>query len=159
MAQYLFTFGYEGLDLDRFTRRLIESGVSTIVDVRAVPLSRKKGFSKNALAAALRLAGLEYVHIPAMGCPKPIRDRYREDRDWNLYTRSFLSYLDSQGEALQNIVKLAQISPCCLLCFEADFNRCHRIYIGRAAANRGGFQLAHITDRKMIPERPLPFAA
>jgi uncharacterized protein (DUF488 family) len=159
MAQHLFTFGYEGLDLDLFIRRLIESGVSKIVDVRAVPISRKKGFSKNALSAALRQAGLDYVHIPAMGCPKPIRDRYREDQDWNAYTRSFLAYLDGQAEALQDIIKLAQVSPCCLLCFEADFDRCHRIYVGRAAANMGGFQLAHITDRKVIPERQIPVAA
>lgn len=48
-TQHLFTFGYEGLDIDAFVDRALAAGVRTIVDVRELPLSRKKGFSKNPL--------------------------------------------------------------------------------------------------------------
>ncbi len=72
----LYTFGYEGLDLDAFLARLGAAGVCQVVDVRELPLSRKKGFSKRALAAALAAHDIEYLHMPALGCPKPIRARY-----------------------------------------------------------------------------------
>jgi uncharacterized protein (DUF488 family) len=42
----IYTIGYEGTDIERFVRTLKIVGVEQPVDVRAVPLSRKKGFSK-----------------------------------------------------------------------------------------------------------------
>lgn len=45
----LFTFGYEGLTIEAFIARLNEAGVRTIIDVRELPLSRKKGFSKGSV--------------------------------------------------------------------------------------------------------------
>lgn len=81
-SSHLFTFGYEGLDIDAFVARVQGAGVQAIVDVRELPLSRKKGFSKSALRDALRAAGLDYFHVPALGCPKEIRTRYKVDGDW-----------------------------------------------------------------------------
>lgn len=83
------TIGYEGLDIDAFMSLLAENDIETVVDVREMPLSRKPGFSKKALEAALNLSGREYVHMVALGCPKPIRDRYREDGNWKRYTEGF----------------------------------------------------------------------
>jgi uncharacterized protein (DUF488 family) len=58
MADQIFTFGYEGLSLEVFIRRLEVVGVQTVLDVRANPLSRKRGFSKGAFSAALQTAGI-----------------------------------------------------------------------------------------------------
>ena len=78
----VFTIGYEGLDIDGFMSLLAEHDIDTIVDVRELPLSRKAGFSKNALANLLNLSGREYVHMADLGCPKSVRDLYREDGNW-----------------------------------------------------------------------------
>ena len=78
----LFTFGYEGLTIDDFIARLKDARVNLIVDVRELPLSRKKGFSKSAFREHLAAAGIGYEHRPALGCPKPVRDQYRADSDW-----------------------------------------------------------------------------
>jgi hypothetical protein len=86
MTDRIITFGYEGLSLEAFIARLRAAGVETVVDVRANPLSCKRGFSKRSLAAALEEAGFVYVHMPVMGCPKPVRDRYKQDADWPKYT-------------------------------------------------------------------------
>jgi hypothetical protein len=75
----IHTLGYEGATLAEFITRLKMAGIMTVADVRQMPLSRKRGFSKTALAAALEKVGIDYVHIPALGCPKPIRERYRLD--------------------------------------------------------------------------------
>jgi hypothetical protein len=45
----IYTIGYEGTDIERFVQTLKIVGVEQLVDVRAVALSRKKGFSKNGL--------------------------------------------------------------------------------------------------------------
>ena len=159
MTDHIFTFGYEGLSLKAFIARLQSAGVQMVVDVRANPLSRKPGFSKRALSSALHDAGIDYDHRPAVGCPKPIRDRYRSDGDWAVYTRGFLAYLRSQNEVLKEIARIAGRSRSCLLCFEADFNRCHRTYVARAAAKFGGLQVAHLTDRTEIPDVAVRSAA
>ena len=60
----LFTFGYEGLSIEDFVARLTLSGVREVFDVRELPLSRKRGFSKKSLAAALEAAGI-LISTPA----------------------------------------------------------------------------------------------
>ena len=79
MHPTLFTLGYEGLTIEAFIARLQAAQVKTVVDVRELPLSRKKGFSKSAFCAALSAHGIAYLHAPALGCPKPIRNQYKAD--------------------------------------------------------------------------------
>lgn len=159
MSANLYTFGYEGFDIDSFILRLQMVGVQTIVDVRELPLSRKKGFSKTALGECLKQAGIGYFHAPALGCPKPIRNRYREDGDWRAYTRDFQAYLATQEATVQQLARFASSSTVCLICFEADFNFCHRTYVARAATRAGGPQVQHITARTVIPDQPVRLAA
>ena len=128
----LFTVGYEGLGIDEFMSLLAENDIETIVDVREMPLSRKPGFSKKSLEAALNLSGREYVHMAALGCPKPVRDQYREDGDWKRYTKGFLKHLALQDEAVASLAALAATTNCALLCFEADHNFCHRSMVADA---------------------------
>jgi uncharacterized protein (DUF488 family) len=159
MADRIFTFGYEGMSVDAFVRRLKAAGIETVVDVRANPLSRKPGFSKRALAAALDGAGMAYIHLPAMGCPKPVRDRYKRDADWAAYTRGFLAHLKREPEAVVEVAAIATRAPSCLVCFEADFNRCHRTYVARAAAEHAGFDVVHLTGRTELADAAVRSAA
>lgn len=152
MAQTLYTFGYEGLQIETFIARLGANRVQAVFDVRAMPLSRKRGFSKRSLADALHRAGIVYAHVPALGCPKAIRDRYKADHDWAAYSEAFHGYLNTQPGAIRELARLASKGECCLVCFEADFNHCHRTYVGRATARVGGLRLMHITGRTVIPD-------
>lgn len=155
----LYTFGYEGLTIDAFVARLKESGVKTIIDVRELPLSRKKGFSKTAFSTALHGAGIAYAHMPALGCPKPTRDAYRADGNWSAYTKRFLAYLATQGEAVAELAKIARATSACLVCYEADFNFCHRSMVARAVAQTGGPRVMHLNAKTTIPELPAKAAA
>lgn len=146
-AQHLYTFGYEGLDLDAFIARVLEAGVKTIVDVRELPLSRKRGFSKSAFSAALGGVGIAYLHAPTLGCPKTIRDRYKADGSWSRYTQRFLSYLATQEAAVCELAKLSRATRACLVCFEADYTVCHRTYVARAAYAAGGPSVMHLSAR------------
>jgi uncharacterized protein (DUF488 family) len=155
----LYTMGYEGLNIDDFIVRLKEAGVESVVDVRAIPISRKKGFSKTAFSSKLQEAGIDYLHIAALGCPKSVRNTYREDGDWNSYTRGFLAYLNTQQQSVVSLAKLSRSSVSCLVCFEADFNYCHRSLVARAAVSFGAAQIAHITRETVILEQPAMVAA
>ena len=73
----LFTIGYEGADSDRFLAALQAAGVEVVADVRAVALSRKRGFSKSALRATLAAGGLDYRHFVDLGTPRSGREAAR----------------------------------------------------------------------------------
>lgn len=152
MQSTLFTFGYEGLTIEAFIARLQAAQVKTVVDVRELPLSRKKGFSKTAFCAALAERNIAYLHAPALGCPKPIRDKYRDDANWKAYTKEFLKYVKTQDASVRELVKLSKATTACLVCFEADFSMCHRTYVAREARQMGGSVVKHLTAKTVLPD-------
>lgn len=155
----LFTFGYEGLTIDDFVARLKEAQVNLIVDVRELPLSRKKGFSKRAFREHLASAGIGYEHRPALGCPKSVRDQYRMDGDWTAYTRRFMAHLGTVNAEIRSLVATSRSHRASLVCFEADFDTCHRTYVARAVRAAGGPAIQHLTAKTMVPDPPARLAA
>jgi len=156
----LFTIGYEGLNVDDFMSLLSEYGIETVVDIRELPLSRKPGFSKKALANILNLSGFEYCHMVELGCPRPVREGYRADGDWTRYTTGFRKHLKTQENAIAELAGLAQSSACALLCYEADFNFCHRSMVADAVSKQYGADIEHIPVVKTAASgvRQLAFA-
>lgn len=123
------TIGYEGMTLKEFLDLLVRCRVTMLVDVREMAISRKPGFAKVALSAALAGRGIKYEHLVDLGCPKDIRHKYREDSDWAHYTRKYKAYLETQEAPMEQLWNLMQDERCCLMCFETDFNLCHRSFI------------------------------
>lgn len=123
----VYTIGYEGTDIERFIATLKAVGVKTLADVRAVAVSRKKGFSKTALQARLGDEGIDYAHLVDLGDPKRGRDAARAgrlDTFREIYTRH-LARPESEA-ALQALADLVSAQPTCLLCYERDPAACHR---------------------------------
>ena len=85
----IFMLGYEGLSLEQFLARLRASDIETLVDVRQLALSRKAGFSKTPLSLATASAGIKYVYERELGCPKAIRNAYRQHGDWMSYASQY----------------------------------------------------------------------
>ena len=143
----LMTIGYEGLEPSEFFARLKRCEVSVIVDVRELPISRKRGFAKADLAEGLAKHGIKYVHMPELGCPRDVRHEYRDDGDWVRYTRRFKKYLATQDEALRSLASLLPAERCCLLCFERDFNFCHRTFVAERATAfvKDDVKIQHLT--------------
>jgi len=148
----LFTASYEGRTIPQFLQELGAAGVRQLVDVRELPVSRKRGFSKYDLAEELHYAGIAYRHLRALGCPKSIRDRYKADHDWRRYTQKFHEHLAQQQPALEELRALVVSEPVAVLCYEADFNRCHRTFVARAVAHRAGARICHITFAGLVDD-------
>ena len=158
-AKHLYTLGYEGQTIEHFVERLRDAGIRTVIDVRELPLSRKRGFSKRALAGVLAEHDISYLHLRSLGCPKPVRDRLRLDGDWARYARDFASHLAGQGALTAEVAQMANAQTCGLLCFEADFGRCHRSLVARKVAADGGPPVAHVTSTAIIPDAARQVAA
>lgn len=145
----LMTIGYEGLNIESFVAVLKKNGVSKLIDVRELPLSRKKGFSKSALSATVEKHGITYLHMPALGCPRDIRKDYYADQDWGRYKKRFNAYLKTKGEALNELLRISKREKCCLVCFEADYQFCHRSLITATLANTA--DVKHLSVRAANP--------
>lgn len=122
----LFTVGYEGRSLDELVEALRVAGVERLVDVRELPLSRRRGFSKTTLGEVLREAGIEYVHVKALGNPKPNRERYWSG-DVEGGAAVYRKHLNNGSRsALVELAESLGENAACLLCFERDHTECHR---------------------------------
>lgn len=151
----IYTIGYEGIDIEDFLYLLQKNNIETVVDIRELPLSRKAGFSKNVLSNLLNLNGFEYIHMPQFGCPKPIRNQYKIDNNWTLYKQGFTEYLETKIDALKELTVLASSSNCALLCFEADFNLCHRSLVANEVSKKHGLLVNHLRVARFKTMKPV----
>ncbi len=141
----LTTIGYEGTTIDAVVATLRDAGVALLIDVRAVPQSRKPGFSKRQLAAALDEVGISYVHLQALGTPKPGRDAVRAGHPERMEV-IFRDHMTGD----RPLIELAQAKvlvrerPACLLCFERDHTTCHRRLVAEMIVNETGQSVEHL---------------
>jgi len=129
----IFTIGYEATTMTDFLGALTRAGVERAIDVRALPLSRRPGFSKTSLAASLREAGIDYAHLKALGTPKRGRDAAKKG-DVATLTAVYDEQLllpEAQAQAAV-MLELATEMPSALLCFERDPCHCHRTLLLQA---------------------------
>jgi uncharacterized protein (DUF488 family) len=142
---HVFTIGYEKATLADFLASLRKAGVTLVLDVRDLPLSRRPGFSKRQLAAELEEAGIEYVHLKGLGTPKEgrVAARLRQhERFWAIVEEKMAT--PAAEFDLQRAAELAGEKPSCLLCYEADHRHCHRLRVAEALEKRFGFEVRHL---------------
>jgi len=144
----LYSIGYEKATLGEVIAILRRAGVAVLLDVRDRPISRRPGFSKRQLAAAVDEAGMRYVHLAALGTPPEGRLANRR-REWE----RFWAIVDDKlgrAEAERDLAVAAQIAataPSCLICYEADWRCCHRARIAEILVRRHGFAPHHLRVR------------
>jgi uncharacterized protein (DUF488 family) len=141
----VLTIGYEGATLADVLAALERAHVEVLIDVRAVPRSRKPGFSSRILAASAEAAGIGYRHLQRLGTPKPGRDAARAGTAAGM-AAIFNAHMtgDEPQAALAEAVGLVQERRCCLLCFERDPHFCHRTIVAEMVASRTGQGIVHL---------------
>jgi uncharacterized protein (DUF488 family) len=123
----IYTIGYEGATQAELIAALQDAGVMLLADIRAVPLSRRPGFSKNILAAGLKEAGIDYVGLKALGTPAEGREAARKGNHAKL-REIYSAQLDLPDAIVQaeQLRDMAGERPTALLCFEREADGCHR---------------------------------
>ena len=132
----LCTSGYQGQDVAAWSARLLAHGIEVVVDVRDLPLSRKKGFSKSQLKALLGERGIKYLHVKELGNPKVYRDALRQGLDFEEFARIFRRRLETKTTTLEELSELAAAHRVCLLCYEEDPTTCHRSLVAESVVRR-----------------------
>ena len=139
------TIGYEGASPADFDAALASAGVNLVVDVRAVAISRKVGFSKTALSKRLQGRGLDYIHLRELGDPKPGRDAARAG-DMKLFQQIYSEHLTTSA-AKADLAKLKMLSTLnivALLCYEASPEDCHRSIVAKVVAKLENLSIVHL---------------
>ena len=125
---------------------LTEHGIRVLVDVRRYPASRRHPqFGREALAASLIRAGIEYVHEPDLGGRRTARPDSQHTA-WRVEAfRGYADHMESAefAAALERLMRRAAGTPTAILCAEAVPWRCHRRLISDALVARG-IEVLHI---------------
>ncbi|USU05785.1 DUF488 domain-containing protein [Sphingomonadaceae bacterium OTU29THOMA1] len=139
----IYTIGYEASTMADFIAALSAAGVRRVVDVRALPLSRRPGFSKTSLAASLAEAGIDYAHLKALGTPKRGRDAAKKGDVATLHAvyDDQLALPEAQAAAAI-MLDLAAERPSALLCYEREPAHCHRTLLLDAVGE--GVEIVHL---------------
>jgi uncharacterized protein (DUF488 family) len=136
--QPLFTIGYEQAKPAAVMGELKRAKVDLLVDTRAVAASRRPGFSKRQLAAALDEQGIGYIHLQKLGTPAEGRQAARAgdlDTLWRIYDRHIKTA--EAKAALNELVGLIKSGKrVALLCYERDPKECHRSRIAALVKRR-----------------------
>lgn len=132
-APTVWTIGYEGATQDAVIAALRDAGIAILADVRALPLSRRPGFSKTSLAAAAQEAGIAYRHFKPLGTPREGRDAARRGDQAGL-GRIYAGQLElpEAMAAGAQLRELAGVQPTALLCFCGNADKCHRALLHAA---------------------------
>ena len=134
----LFTIGYEKAKQNAVLDALKRAKVQLLVDTRAVAASRRPGFSKRQLAAALDEAGIDYLHLQKLGTPAQGREASRAGNYvelWRIYDKHIET--PQAREELDELVALVRTKKrICLLCYERDPAQCHRSRIAARVNKR-----------------------
>jgi len=138
------TLGYEGRSLETYLNLLLRSGISILCDVRRNPLSRKYGFSKNALKSGCEGVGIRYEHLPELGIPSEERRSLDTQADYDaLFARYRETYLPKQDSSLSKLAAWANEGErIALTCFELQPQQCHRHCVSEALEARYGAELS-----------------
>ena len=126
----IFLTGYQNSSLKKFIKKLKDNGITIVVDIRELPLSRKKGFSKTQLINILKRSGMGYEHIAKLGSPRLIRHELRkEDGDYITFFNKYRTYVRGRHFEIQKIIDMAKTEVICIMCFEEDCELCHRTIV------------------------------
>lgn len=135
MKTSLFTIGYEGRALDELIAELKSNRIDRVLDVRELPLSRRRGFSKTPLGEALAEHDIEYLHLRQAGNP------YRKEKDLiprDELLAKYKRYISaaSGARAIADVVDAARGHRVSLLCYEREPAECHRSILAKRIARR-----------------------
>ncbi|ACL04208.1 protein of unknown function DUF1130 [Desulfatibacillum aliphaticivorans] len=143
----LFTIGYEGQTPQEFLTWLNYHHVSFVVDVRELPLSRKKGFSKTALSTMLLGNHIEYMNLRGLGTTKEMRTQLKSTGNFKIFSKNYAQTLSERGNDIKTIMDLINSGETvALLCFERDPETCHRSLVANEIKKQdgNGLKIKHI---------------
>ena len=133
----VFTIGYERRDGPDLVSRLVQAGVTNLVDVRERPMSRKADFRKSLLEERCRAAGVTYESWPELGSTNHQRRQLWETGNVGEFRRRYRDFARRyRADALDALARVAAMKTVALLCYERRHEQCHRGVVADLLADR-----------------------
>lgn len=160
MAGVIYTIGHSTHAAEVFFGFLGRHAVQTLVDVRAIPGSRRHPqFGRDAMTLGARARAITYHWMPALGG----RRRRRRDQPsphvaWKVPAfRAYADYMDSPefATALAELEREGAAAPTAFCCAEALWWQCHRRLIADRLHVRG-WAVLHIDSAGHTKPHALP---
>src|SRR5260221_10337102 len=131
----IYTIGHSTRSIEQFLELLRAHNIEELVDVRTVPKSRHNPqFGQEELAASLKQAGIDYVHLGKLGgLPHSRKDSV--NLGWqNLSFRGYADYMATPQfhEGMDELKAIAEKKRVAIMCAEAVPGGCHRPLISDA---------------------------
>ncbi len=146
VSEKIWTIGYERVGQSDFVAALKAAKIKTLIDVREVANSRRAGFSKKSLAAALDEAGIAYIHLKPLGTPKAGREAARKGDTKTMHRIFEARMVEPESQlALSEAAELARKGRACLMCLEHDWHVCHRSIVAKHLEADFGLKPAHLS--------------
>ena len=136
----VLTIGHSNRPIEEFVALLWSNEVARVIDVRTVPRSRHNPqFNRDDLPATLQSVGIGYSHLPGLGGLRRTQADSPNAGWRNLSFRGYADYMQSPEfeENVAQVVEMAKVERCVLMCAEAVPWRCHRSLVGDALLVRG----------------------
>jgi len=152
----LVTLGHSTRPIEEFVRLLVAHAVDVLVDVRTVPRSRHNPqFEQQALAASLRIAGIQYRHMPELGGLRKARPDSLNTAWKNASFRGYADYMQTPpfDAAIDELLRLSAQRVVAVMCAEAVPWRCHRSLIADAVLARGVEIHEVVSERSIRPHK------
>lgn len=113
--------GYQQRNVDDFIDTMRRLEIEKVIDIRELPLSRRKGFSKTALTERLAKAGIVYRHVREAG--NPYRKREVSTKQC---LRLYMGHLGRNPDVIESVANELRGKRVAILCYEREHNACHR---------------------------------
>jgi uncharacterized protein (DUF488 family) len=123
----LFTIGFTKKSAEHFFNLLQMNKIDLVADVRLNNRGQLAGFTKERdLKYFLSLFNIEFIHLIDFAPTKELRNTYHSDWNFEAYKDNYLKLIKSRN-AIKNLSELnLPHKNVCLLCSEAEPNKCHR---------------------------------
>ncbi len=151
----IYTIGHSTRALDELIGLLQEHGIRRLADIRRYPGSRRyPHFSRQSLAEALPLQGIDYIHVPQLGGRrKPAANS--PNNGWrNEQFRGYADYMSTDEFAAALDTLLASDTTTAIMCAEAVPWRCHRNLVADELTRRG-HEVIHILGPGSAPRHEM----
>lgn len=157
----VYTLGFSNRTWEETLRILEAFNIERLIDIRTLPGSKHTPqFNLGHLQQELPKAGIEYIHMKALGgLRKPRKDSTLNGAWQNSGFRGYADYMQTPEfeKALNELIRLIQEKTSVYCCTEAVFWRCHRQLVSDALVIRG-LKVFHIFDAsKTEAHKPTKF--
>jgi hypothetical protein len=150
----LYTIGHSTRSFDELVRGLAGHGITTLVDVRSFPMSRRlPHFNRESLQTELPQRGITYIWMRELGGRR--KKVLPESPNVALRNESFRNYADYMmtdefAQAIERLLEIASRGKTAYMCAERVYFRCHRMLISDYLAAHG-HTVVHIVDEVHEP--------